>query len=89
MLSRSDYYFNAEEYGGEESLNIAGEGAYGHKNYITFTIEEPMIIPFTHSTVKTLCKGWNPGDSPPAELMPLINYLETVVIPEMRNHPYP
>lgn len=89
MQSQSDYYFNAEEYGGEEILDIALPRAFGHVNYITFTIQEPELEPFDIPPHKTLCKGWDPGVDPPEELMPLIDYLEGVIIPEMRNHPYP
>jgi len=89
MQSQGDYYFNAEEYGGEESLDIAMPRAFGHVNYITMTIEEPQLEPFDIPPHKTLCKGWDPGDDPPEELMPLINYLENVIFPEMRQHPYP
>ncbi|MCD6217538.1 hypothetical protein J7L05_06730 [bacterium] len=89
IQSQGDYYFNAGEYGGEESLDIALPRAFGHVNYITMTIQEPELEPFDIPPHKTLCKGWDPGDDPPAELMPLIAYLESVIIPEMRQHPYP
>ncbi len=89
MQSQGGYYFNAVEYGGEESLDIALPRAFGHVNYITMTIQEPELEPFDIPPHKTLCKGWDPGDDPPAELVPLINYLENVIFPEMRQHPYP
>ncbi len=89
MQSQGGYYFNAEEYGGEESLDIALPRAFGHVNYITMTIQEPELEPFDIPPHKTLCKGWNPSEEPPEELMPLIYYLESVIIPEMHQHPYP
>ena len=86
----SSYYFNASEYGGEQSLGIGIEFAFGHRNYITMSIYLPDNDPEPGfpQTAKTFCKGWDPGNPPPTELMPLINYLESVVIPEMRLHPY-
>ncbi len=89
LMQQDDYYFNAEEYGGEEMLDMAIEYSFGHWNYIALRIEPPDAPLFAIVPVKTLCKGWDPGDDPPAELMPLINYLENVIIPEMHQHPYP
>jgi hypothetical protein len=43
----------------------------------------------TEMIFKSLVKGWEPGDNPPDELMPVINYIETVILPIMREHPYP
>jgi hypothetical protein len=89
MQTQGVYYFNAEEFAGEPSRVIGIESSFGHINYISMTFEETQLEAFDIPPHKTLCKGWDPGDDPPAELMPLIAYLESVIIPEMRQHPYP
>lgn len=87
IQQQNDYYFNAEEYGEEESLTIVSGRQFGHVNYIMLYIYPADRDIYAPMSVNAFCKGWDPGDDPPAELMPLINYLETVILPEMRQHP--
>ncbi|MGY5877380.1 MAG: hypothetical protein RTU30_16630 [Candidatus Thorarchaeota archaeon] len=82
-----DYYFDAEEYGGEESLEIYSGRQFGHRNFIEVDIYPPNRDIYTPFTAKAFCKGWDPGDDPPVELQPLVDYLENVILPEMRQHP--
>ena len=84
---QEDYYFNAAEYEGEESLYIDSPLELGHKNMIELTIYFPNLTFNSDLEVYYLNKGWDPGEDPPTELIPLIDYLETVIIPELRNHP--
>jgi len=89
IQSQSSYYFNSEEYNGREYRRIIVEEDFGHENYISMTIEGPQLEPFTRPVSKTFCKGWDPGDSPPSELMPLINYIENTIFPYMRGQGVP
>ena len=89
FLAQPDYFFNGNEYGGEENLLIGVGSDFGHRNFITLRIYLPDQIRSTTGTAKAFCKGWDPGDDPPVELIPILDYLENVILPEMRNHPYP
>jgi len=84
------YFFNGGEYNGQQYFECAMPHDFGHINYVSFelNISAPLI---SHSEMifKSLVKGWDPGDDPPAELMPVIDYIETVILPIMRQHPYP
>jgi hypothetical protein len=82
-----DYFFNAEEFGEEESLSFLAGGELGHNNLITLKIGLPGNRLDYRAKYNAFCKGWDPGDDPPAELLPLINYIETTILPEMRKHP--
>jgi hypothetical protein len=82
-----DYYFNGEEYGEEESLSFLSGKELGHYNVITLKIGLPGNRFDYRAKYNAFCKGWDPGDDPPAELLPLINYIESTILPEMRQHP--
>ena len=82
-----DHYFNAEEFGEEESLSFLSCKELGHYNVITLKIGLPGNRLDYRAKYNAFCKGWDPGDDPPVELLPLINYIETVILPEMRQHP--
>ena len=89
ILDQHGYYFNPTEYQGNPSLEIAMEYEFGHECFVAMNIYPHDNIPRRFPRpVRTFCKGWDPGSNPPPELMPLINYLETVIIPELRQHPY-
>jgi len=89
ILDQHGYYFNPTEYQGNPSLEIAMEYEFGHECFVAMNIYPHDDIPRRFPRpVRTFCKGWDPGSNPPPELMPLINYLETVIIPELRQHPY-
>lgn len=81
IQGNADFYFNAVEYNGEESLDYALERSFGHEDYISMSIFQPDQPAYETGTSKTFCKGWDPGDDPPEELLPLINYLEETIIP--------
>lgn len=87
IQQQGDYYFNAEEYGGDESLEYYFGRQLGHVNHIALDIYPADRDIFTPKSVKAFCKGWDPGADPPEELMPLIDYIENVILPEMRQHP--
>ena len=87
LQEQEDYYFNAAEYDGEASIYIDSGLELSHKNMIELTIFFPDLTFHSDLEAYYINKGWDPGENPPEELMPLINYLETVIIPELRNHP--
>jgi hypothetical protein len=82
-----DYYFSGEEFHGEECLNTGVGSDFGHSCFITLSIQAPDC-PIENCPCKAFCKGWNANENPPEELIPLINYLENVIIPKMRQHPW-
>ena len=89
FLEQPEYFFNGDEYGGEESLKIGTGISFGNRNYVILEIYQPDKKISETGTAKAFCKGWDPGDDPPVELIPVLAYLENVILPEMRNHPYP
>jgi hypothetical protein len=90
IYTQRNYYLNPYEYHGEESLSIHTPSSFDHKTcYIYLEIEAPDFDPNEDPPCYALCKSWNPGENPPAELSDLIDYLEDVIIPEIRQHPYP
>jgi hypothetical protein len=89
ILDNADYLFNAEEYHGEEYLEYLSERELGFVNHLALEIFPDDRTIFEPTTSYSFIKGWNPGDDPPEGLMPLINYLENVIIPELRQHPVP
>lgn len=84
-----NYYCNAEEYNGEDSVEFINPWEMGieFKNYIQITFYPPDISFYNCPPLKSIIKGWNPCDDPPEELMPLINYMEDVILPIARQHP--
>ena len=85
-----DYFFNAEEYGEEESLEFTNPWDMGwdFKNSIMLSFYAPDREFSQDLPLKSFIKGWHPCDDPPAELLSLINFFETVIIPIAREHPY-
>jgi hypothetical protein len=82
------YYFNAEEYGEEESLSFVAGGELGNKNFVTLKIGLPGRTELSNHQFKAFSKGWDLGDDPPEELLPLIDYIENTILPIMREHPF-
>ena len=89
ILDNGNYFFNAEEFNGEETLEYGSITELGLQNRIIMQIYLPNQEQPELPTKRTFIKDWNIGDDPPEELMPLIDYLEDVILPEMRQHPYP
>lgn len=85
FVEDQSYYFNAEEFGGMEYIECAMPHGFGHVNYVAFEIR----IKGDEAMNKFIVKGWDPGEGPPPELLPLVNYFESVLIPFLRQHPYP
>ena len=84
-----DYYCNAEEYNGEESIEFINPWEMGieFKNYVMLSFYPPDVNFWACPPLKSFVKGWHPGEAPPEELMPLIDYLEAEIIPIARLHP--
>jgi hypothetical protein len=89
LIQQEDYYFNGDEFNGAESREIAQDIMFGHINFISMHIQQPDQPCGEQHVSKTFCKGWDPGDNPPQELMPVINYLENTIIPMLLEHPEP
>jgi len=87
IQQNGDYLFNAEEFNGEESLVYAYFHELGITNNVRLEIKPPDRIKFVFPDIKMFVKGWEIGEDPPEELMPLIDYLEEVIIPIVRQHP--
>jgi len=84
------YFFSGDEYNGQEYIEAVMPYDFGHINYVSFELDiSAPLMNHTEMIFKSLVKGWDPGDDPPAELMPVIDYIETVILPIMRQHPYP
>ena len=84
-----EYYCNAEEYGEEDSLEFISprELGFDFGCYVMMVFYPPDIRMNDSPPLKAFIKGWHPCDDPPVELMPLIDYLEEVIIPIARQHP--
>lgn len=89
IQSQGTYYFNAAEYNGQPSFEAGSELEFGYYNYVAMNIYAPGQEPYVIPPIRTFCKGWDPGDNPPAELMPVINYIENTIIPYMRGQGIP
>lgn len=85
-----DYFLNAEEYEGEESLEFYSFADWKPVNYISLMLSNPnMEIGDIPESKRAFIKHWPRDEDPPEELLPLIDFIENVILPEMRQHPYP
>ena len=84
-----EYFCDGEEYGGEESVDFIDPLELGmdFKCYIMIIIYPPDILYSDDPPRKAIIKGWDPCGNPPEELLPLKNFLDSVILPEMRLHP--
>jgi len=89
IQQNGDYLFNAAEYNGAERVEYRHEMQFGYRNNVVLKIQQPDQPENNERVFKAFCKGWNPGEEPPAELMPVINYLENTIIPILLQHPEP
>jgi hypothetical protein len=89
IQQNGQYLFNAAEYDGAESAEYRHEMQFGHRNNVALIIQKPNQSYNDQLLFKAFCKGWDPGENPPQELMPVINYLENTIIPILLEHPVP
>ncbi|MFH1515101.1 MAG: hypothetical protein ABIG42_06530, partial [bacterium] len=84
------YFCNGEEYGDDEFLEFVTPWEMGinFKNYVILTFYPADRDYYIHCPVNSIIKGWHPADDPPVELLPLIDFFETEIIPVAREHPY-